>query len=106
MTLTRFGSSVHHDLAVLTPCSASFLRRDFRPMVNKIEADLGGTQVKAALEAVTDISQDSASILLITDGAFWEARQMAETLKAAKQRVFVIGVVLRPIMQTYRPWLM
>ena len=96
VTLTRFGSSVHHDLAVLTPCSASFLRRDFRPMVNKIEADLGGTQVKAALEAVTDISQDSASILLITDGAFWEARQMAETLKAAKQRVFVIGVGAAP----------
>ncbi len=65
-----------------------------------IEADLGGTEMEAALAAVfalgTQAEDGGADVLLITDGEIWQAEEMIAAARASGHRVFAIGVGSSP----------
>ena len=72
VSLSRFGSQVEHVLAP-AECSPRTLRH-LAPLVDAIEADLGGTEMEKALRSVFELpgntSHRGADVLLITDGRF------------------------------------
>lgn len=98
VSLSRFGSTVEHVLAP-TECSPRTLRH-LTPLVNAIEADLGGTEIETALQSVFELpvnkGDGGADVLLITDGEIWQAREMIAAAKASGHRVFAIGVGTSP----------
>jgi hypothetical protein len=69
-------------------------------MVQRIDADLGGTEMKAALEAAIrlPIPADAvgADILLVTDGEVWNAQALISAARDSNHRVFAIGVGSSP----------
>jgi Ca-activated chloride channel family protein len=115
VSLTRFGSTVEH-VSPLTPCSPAVLKR-FAQDVASTDANLGGTEMEAALAAVFGIASIAppttpdlklrrtlenapgnglCDVLMITDGEVWSVDAIIETAKQASQRVFVIGVGTSP----------
>lgn len=98
VSLSRFGSEVEHVLAP-AECSPRTLRH-LAPLVDAIEADLGGTEMEKALRSVFELpgntSHRGADVLLITDGEVWQAEEMIAAAKASGHRVFAIGVGTSP----------
>ncbi|MBO4297117.1 MAG: VWA domain-containing protein [Desulfovibrio sp.] len=96
--LTCFGSS-HRSMAAQTiPADPGGIGQAMA-FVQGIEADMGGTELASALEAVARRSQasrhgesDRTDILLITDGEVWDARDWGRELAKAGCRVFALGV--------------
>jgi hypothetical protein len=78
VSVSRFGSTVEHVLAP-SACTPQTLRR-LKPSVDAIDANLGGTEMEAALKAVfaLPVSRDcaGADVLLVTDGEIWQAEEM------------------------------
>lgn len=65
-----------------------------RRLLRGIEADMGGTEMQAALLATValpgpPIPQD---ILLITDGEIWQSEELITTMQRKAHRVFAVGV--------------
>jgi len=98
VSLSRFGSTVEHILAS-TSYSASALAH-LSSLVDAIQADLGGTEMEAALSSVFELGSGNegidSDVLLITDGEIWQARETAAAAKASGHRVFAIGVGSSP----------
>ncbi|MCR5169957.1 MAG: VWA domain-containing protein [Desulfovibrio sp.] len=96
--LTCFGSS-HRSMAEQTiPADPGGIGQAMA-FVQGIEADMGGTELASALEAVARRSQasrhgesDRTDILLLTDGEVWDARDWGRKLAKAGCRVFALGV--------------
>jgi Ca-activated chloride channel family protein len=98
VSVSRFGSTVEHVLAP-SACTPQTLRR-LKPAVDAIDANLGGTEMEAALKAVfaLPVSRDcaGADVLLVTDGEIWQAQEMIAAARASGHRVFAIGVGSSP----------
>jgi Ca-activated chloride channel family protein len=98
LSLTRFGSTVEHAMRP-TACSAPALRRAAF-VAQKLDADLGGTEMEAALSAAFELPVPGeigmADVLLLTDGEVWEVEPMIAAARASRHRVFVIGVGASP----------
>ena len=98
VSVSRFGSTVEHVLAP-SACTLQTLRR-LKPAVDAIDANLGGTEMEAALKAVfaLPVSRDcaGADVLLVTDGEIWQAEEMIAAARASGHRVFAIGVGSSP----------
>ncbi len=98
VSLTRFGSKVDRVLAP-SACTADVLHQA-KTMIDAIEADLGGTEMEAALRAVFALKlpkgAGDADVLLVTDGEIWEAAAMVAAARASGHRVFAIGVGSSP----------
>jgi len=98
VSISRFGSSVAH-LIKPSACTPNTLRRVASAM-EALEADLGGTEMRAALTAVFDlrVSRRSAGadVLLVTDGEIWQAQPVIDAARASGHRVFAIGVGSSP----------
>jgi Ca-activated chloride channel family protein len=115
VSLTRFGSTVEH-ASPLTHCTPAVVNRLVQH-VARTDANLGGTEMEAALAAVFAIASDApprapdvrmrrlaqhapgggtGDVLLITDGEVWSVDAIIETARRAAQRVFVIGVGASP----------
>jgi hypothetical protein len=98
VSVSRFGSDVQHVLAP-SPCTPQTLRR-LKATVDAIDADLGGTEMEAALTAVFSLRVPKdcagADVLLVTDGAIWQAQEMIAAARASGHRVFAIGVGTSP----------
>ncbi len=116
VSLTRFGSTFEHvsPLALAAPATLAQLARD----IERTDANLGGTEMEAALAAVFALPVRVAAVgasgeklrhlatpapgggvsdvLLITDGEVWQVDAIIETAKRSAQRVFVIGVGASP----------
>ena len=98
VSVSRFGSTVEH---VLAPSASTpqTLRR-LKPAVDAIDADLGGTEMEAALKAVFALPVPrecaGADVLLVTDGEIWQAEEMTAAARASGHRVFAIGVGSSP----------
>lgn len=101
VSLTRFGSQPLHVLPRLQRCTESYQRR-LRAEARSIQADLGGTEMDRALEAVIRIPTEdeqavsAASILLITDGEVWGIERIVATARQSGHRVFALGVGSSP----------
>jgi Ca-activated chloride channel family protein len=98
VSLSRFGSHVEH---LLTPTIHAPVRAGSLPSaIPRVVADMGGTEMEAALQAVFALqvpgSAQSADVLMITDGEVWQAREMIDAAHASGHRVFVIGVGSSP----------
>ncbi|MBK6803294.1 MAG: VWA domain-containing protein [Novosphingobium sp.] len=98
VSVSRFGSKVHHafPLAACTPHALRHLQH----AIDAIEADLGGTEMEAALKAVFElpmpVTDAGADVLLVTDGEIWQAKEMIAAARASGHRVFAIGVGTSP----------
>lgn len=97
-SVSRFGSTTEHLLSP-TPCTPATLRR-LKPMVDGIDADLGGTEMVEALKAVFALRVPDGSagsdVLLLTDGEIWNADEVIAAARASRHRVFAVGVGSAP----------
>jgi len=98
LSLSRFGSTVEH-LFAPSPAGLQALRH-LQPLIDGIEADLGGTEMEAALSALFGLPRSaehgSADVLLITDGEIWQAEETIVAARKSGHRVFAIGVGSAP----------
>jgi Ca-activated chloride channel homolog len=65
-----------------------------RRLLRSLDADMGGTEMKQALQAAMRIPGPSIpqDIMLITDGEVWEGREIVRTVRKAGHRFFTVGV--------------
>ncbi|MSR10079.1 MAG: hypothetical protein EXR82_11280 [Gammaproteobacteria bacterium] len=71
----------------------------FRHAVREMDADLGGTELEGALQAVMAIPTPDAGVkdlLLITDGEVWAVEQVVDQAARAGHRLFVVAVGAAP----------
>lgn len=98
LSLSRFGSTVEH-LFAPSPAKPQALRH-LQPLIDGIQADLGGTEMEGALSAVFGLPRSAqhgcADVLLITDGEIWQAEEMIAAARKSGHRVFAIGVGSAP----------
>jgi len=98
LSLSRFGSTVEHlfEPSLARPQAL----RHLQPLIEGIQADLGGTEMEAALGAVFELGRSAehsaADVLLITDGEIWQAEEMIAAARRSGHRVFAIGVGSAP----------
>ncbi|MCE7902189.1 MAG: VWA domain-containing protein [Gammaproteobacteria bacterium PRO9] len=125
VSLTRFGSTVEHlaapgadvpgeparsllsrvrakataqaegAMALASPATVEWLRHAVRHM----DADLGGTELQAALQSAMAIPAATPGVqdlLLITDGEVWAVSQVVEEAARAGHRLFVVAVGATP----------
>lgn len=92
LTLTLFGSEPQVVFQKAQACTKAFFRRDYIPRVNEIDANLGGTEMAAALKEAAKHISGPTEVLLITDGDIWETDECIELAKRHGLRVFVIGI--------------
>lgn len=98
VTYSRFGSQVVHDTPVPLTISGEYdgLHR-LSMFVSRTDANLGGTEMRRALESVFALGDREASaVLLITDGETWDVPQIIEAARTASQKVFVVGIGAAP----------
>jgi Ca-activated chloride channel family protein len=101
VSFSRFGSSTSHIVDRLMPATADNVAKLLNEL-HKIEADLGGTELDAALREVIRISDregkfpEASSILLITDGEVWNIDAIVTTARQSGHQVFAIGVGSAP----------
>ncbi len=91
-SLSRFGTEVQHrSRALWTPTPASL--QAALDWVDHLRADLGGTEMSRALASVLALPADGpCDVLLVTDGQIHAVRELIETARAGRQRVFVVGI--------------
>ena len=94
---SRFGSTVAHETNGLVAADGAHVRAASERL-GRMEADLGGTEMPAALRQVFALggTDAAADVLLITDGEMWDAGGLVAEARAAKQRVFVVGIGSAP----------
>jgi Ca-activated chloride channel family protein len=101
VSMTRFGTYPQQVLPRLQRCTEAYQRR-LRSEARNIKADLGGTEMERALEAVIRITAEdeqpvtAASILLITDGEVWNIENIVATVRQSGHRLFALGVGSSP----------
>lgn len=93
--IVRFGSTAHGLFGRLAKATAAHLDRA-RALVREMDADLGGTEIGAALERAWRTpgarAGEPVDLLLITDGEIWDAAAVIGAARAAGQRIFTVGV--------------
>lgn len=91
-SLSRFGSRVEHRSRGLWTTTETTQLAAQR-WIDGLQADLGGTEMEAALKSTFALSQTVASdVLIVTDG---EISAIDSTIKSAKDsghRLFVVGI--------------
>jgi len=101
VSMTRFGNKPLHVLPRLQKCTEAYQRR-LRSEARNLQADLGGTEMDSALQAVIRITTEderpveAASILLITDGEVWNIEHIVATVRQSGHRLFALGVGSAP----------
>ena len=99
---SRFGSTlVHHHKTLIAGAPANL--PGLAQLVARTDANLGGTEMEAAVRGVlNDIKIPAAAarlqpaVLLITDGEIWAVEEMIRLAQHTSQRLFVIGVGAAP----------
>ncbi|HQQ71928.1 MAG TPA: VIT domain-containing protein, partial [Alicycliphilus sp.] len=93
-SLSRFGSGVEHrtrSLWKLTEATRAAAQR----WVGALQADLGGTEMQAALASTFALGGHS-DLLLVTDGGIHAVDATIAAARASGQRVFVVGIGASP----------
>jgi Ca-activated chloride channel family protein len=110
ISYSRFGSKVQHDLAGLRTCDDATIR-ELAGLIYRTDADMGGTEMNAAListfkhggggdwkrlfTAAKPIEGET-DVLLITDGDIWNVEDVIRTAQSSGHRIFAIGVGSAP----------
>ncbi len=95
LSIWRFGSEILPVIAEPTACTPSFVRRDLLPLIDGMEADLGGTRLYDALIKIL-LQPGEADVLLLTDGRVFDVRRVIPLIGNSGRRVFVIGFGIAP----------
>lgn len=95
-SLSRFGSHVEHRSRGLWQVTDA-TRVAAQRWVGALEADLGGTEMEAALQSTFALAHAVPSdVLLVTDGEIDAIEPAIAAAKASGQRVFVVGIGSSP----------
>ncbi len=96
-SFSRFGSHAVHETRGLVAGDEHGVR-DAAERIGRMDADLGGTEMTAALQQVFAIGgRDGASdVLLLTDGEVWDADHLIAEARGARQRVFAVAIGSAP----------
>ncbi len=95
-SLSRFGSTVEHRSRGLWKVAAAS-RAAAAAWLAGLEADLGGTEMEAALLSTFALAQTVRSdVLLITDGEIEAIDGAIDAAVAAGHRVFIVGIGASP----------
>ncbi|HEX8010542.1 MAG TPA: VIT domain-containing protein [Casimicrobiaceae bacterium] len=96
-SLSVFGSNVQHLVGTLTEASAPAIA-NAASFAGRIDANMGGTEMEAALESVFEIGGDegAADVLLMTDGEIMAADSLVAAARRAGQRLFAVGIGSAP----------
>ena len=110
ISYSRFGDKVKHELSGLQPCNGATIKQMAR-LVDSTDADLGGTEMNAALISTFELGMNkgfkarftkpenqnhSKDVLLITDGDIWNVEAVIELAQRSGHRIFAIGVGSAP----------
>lgn len=95
-SISRFGFHSEEFYPDLLPASRQY-KHLAKAYIAKMDADMGGTEMEAALAtclAITDKQQKSlpADILLITDGQVNAEERMLNLMSNQQQRLFIVGI--------------
>lgn len=96
--LLRFGSRIQWVTEGVAPCSRAAVAA-LKAAVREIDADLGGTEMRAALEAAVRTrlpTGEAGDLLLITDGQVHELDALVGLVAKAGRRLFVVAVGSAP----------
>ena len=98
ISLTRFGNSIDHVTDGLEPADPHSLA-PLKALVQRINADLGGTEMEMGLQAVlalpaTDDRQ--ADVILITDGEIYDVAGVVHLAAQSHHRLFAIAIGAAP----------
>lgn len=98
VTLTRFGSTVVHEVTEAQPVGE--VRSRLLGTIDRVDADLGGTEMEQALRAVFRLGSprrdEPADVLLVTDAHVWQSREVVAAARSSGHRIFVIVVGSAP----------
>lgn len=95
-SLSRFGSGVEHRARGLWKVTET-TRLAAQRWVGSLEADLGGTEMAAALMSTFEIAQTAPSdVLLVTDGEISGIDQTIAVAGQSGHRIFVVGIGSSP----------
>lgn len=92
--IVRFGDTARAFFPICVQANSMNLIRA-REAIEKMDADLGGTEMAQALEfayKLKDEDQRSTSLLLITDGEVYEHEDIIKKAKSSNHRIFTVGV--------------
>lgn len=99
-SLSRFGSHTERVLEAIDASMIGTTRMSFA--LRKLKADLGGTEMRSAIEDTFGIkfpetqAKTEADVLLITDGEVWDAQEIVNSAKASGHRIYALGVGSAP----------
>ena len=93
VTMVAFGSTTKVFANHALPCTQKNLARA-RRFANALDADLGGTEIGAALQEAYAIlgTEEPADVFLITDGEVYDWQTVVRAAKQSGHRVFTVGV--------------
>lgn len=95
-SLSRFGGTVEHRARGMWKATET-TKLAAQRWVGALQADLGGTEMEAALSSTFALAQTVCSdILLVTDGEINAIDRTIESAKASGHRVFVVGIGSSP----------
>ncbi len=91
--VTLFGNGFNHIFPKLVPASSKHIS-DAWARLDKLDADMGGTEMEKALDAVFSLggAEGKVAVLLITDGEIHEHVKLVKRAQNSGNRVFVVGV--------------
>lgn len=97
IAVTRFGS----DVADVTPglmTVGPVIRKQMNGWIKTIEADLGGTEIAAAVNYVINMPthDQPCDIIVLTDGEAWGIKKVAAHAKATGHRIFPVVIGYTP----------
>ena len=101
ITYSKFGSNVIHMNDKLENCTNSYLKNHLAKAIHETDADMGGTELHAALTSTFKLSlsqsfSEGCDVLLITDGDVWDIEEITLQAKRTNHRIFAIGVGSAP----------
>lgn len=94
---SKFGNHTKHLFSKVKPAD-QFHISAASLLIENTNADMGGTEVEAALQATFDLmgAQGTADVLLITDGEVWSTNETIAAAKESGHRIFAVGVGSAP----------
>lgn len=93
VTIVAFGSTTNVFASQTLACNKVNLARA-RRFAQSLDADLGGTEIGAALQEAYAVlgTEASADVFLITDGEVYDWQTVVHAAKRSGHRIFTVGV--------------
>lgn len=91
-TVSRFGSHVEHCHSRLVTALTS-QKQQAQEWAVRLQADMGGTEMEAAIRSTLDIADvKSSDLLLVTDGEIYGIDSLLRSVRHHAHRIFVVGI--------------